>query len=39
MLTPMARDLAKASMTLASAPLCIAIPTGPAVSGSGTVSA
>ncbi len=38
-LTPMARDRAKASTTLASAPLCSATPIGPAVSGGGRVSA
>src|SRR5262249_25874943 len=38
-LTPIARDRAKLSITLASAPLCMAIPTGPGCSGKGTVSA
>ena len=38
-LTPIACARAKASTTLASAPLCSAMPTGPASSGGGTVSA
>ena len=38
-LTPMARDRAKASTTLPSAPLCSAMPTGPGSNGAGTVSA
>jgi len=38
-LSPMACALAKASTTLARAPLCSATPTGPAVSGAGSISA
>ena len=38
-LSPMACALAKASTTLARAPLCSATPTGPAVSGGGRLSA
>ena len=38
-LTPMACALAKASTTLARAPLCSATPTGPAVIGAGSASA
>ncbi len=38
-LTPIAWACANASTTLASAPLCSAMPTGPASSGGGTVSA
>ena len=38
-LTPIARARRKPSTTLASAPLCSAMPTGPGVSGSGIVSA
>ena len=38
-LTPIACALAKASTTLASAPLCSATPTGPGISGGGSASA
>src|SRR6266566_1979674 len=38
-LIPIACALAKASTTLARAPLCSATPTGPAISGGGSASA
>ena len=38
-LSPMACALAKASTTLARAPLCSATPTGPAIIGAGSASA